>query len=389
MFCQSGIITHDVIAQLINWHHLDILEGLQLFETRSSWVVSFKALSAIVDSMKEGDECDVLSMHSQPNNGPVPDDNERDVLQSGGVIRDKSPNNRAEMLQMTQLDRAYDEMLIREVVTLADAKEIIEKISNRAISRRAVVQEYLTPLIDRGRMERVRRGLYVIGVPEASGELMFSTSQGMKKQSPDKFLIGAKIRERGFLSHHTALEVHGASQTFGWGTVYVSVSRKKRFRSFEYRGILYTPVSTKDPSTGISKVKHRGQEILVSTPERTFIDCLERVDLGGGWEEVLKGFSQLRLRDSAVLVKLLEERRNQTLIRRVGIMLDRFNEAISNYIYMSDFEKVRARLQALLKGRSLYIDRGLKDMTNAEMTHDREWRVYYPRNFWENYERGV
>lgn len=290
---------------------------------------------------------------------------------------------------MTQLDRVYDEMLIREVVTLNDARDIIERISNRAISSRAVVQEYLTPLIERGRIERVRRGLYVVGVPGVSGELMFPTSQGMKKQSPDKFLVGTKIRERGFLSHHTALEVHGASQTFGWGTVYVSVSRKRRFSPFEYRGVLYTPVSARDPSLGISKVKHRGQEIMVSSPERTFIDCLERVDLGGGWEEVLKGISQLRLRDSALFMQLLEERENQTLVRRVGLVLDRLNEAVSNFIYMYDIEKVRARLQDLLKGRSLYIDRGLKDVIKEEMAHDREWRVYYPRSFWENYERGV
>lgn len=328
-------------------------------------------------------------MYSSSNDEPTPEVRERGVLQSGDIIRAKCPNNRAEMLQMIQLDRVYDEMLIQEVVTIDDAKEIVERITNHTISNMYLVQEYLTPLIERRRMERVRRGLYVVGVPDEDGTLMFPTSQGMKKQSPDKFLIGSKIRERGFLSHHTALEVHGASQTFGWGTVYVSVSRKKRFSPFEYRGVMYTPISARNPSLGISKVKHRGQEIMVSSPERTFIDCLDRVDLGGGWEEVLKGISQLRLRDSTLFVQLLEERENQTLVRRAGLVLDRFNEAVSNFIYMRDIEKVRARLQDLLRGRSLYIDRGLKDMTDEEMTHNREWRVYYPRSFWDNYERGV
>lgn len=328
-------------------------------------------------------------MHSHPDNDPVSDVQEDELLQSGEVIRAKYPNNRAEMLQMTQLDRAYDQMLIKEVVTLEEAKEIIERISSRATSKRHVVQDYLTPLIDRGRMERVRRGLYVIGVPDESGTLMFPTSQGMKKQNPDKFLIGVKIRESGFLSHHTALEVHGASQTFGWGTVYVSVPRKKRFLPFEYRGVHYTPVSAKNPSLGVSRVKHRGQAVRVSTPERTFIDCLDRTELGGGWEETLKGISQLRLRDSELFVKLVTERNNQTLVRRVGLVFDRLNEAVSNYIYMHDIGWVRKELQGLLKGQSMYIDRVLKDTTKEEMTHNREWRIYYPHNFWDLYERGV
>jgi predicted transcriptional regulator of viral defense system len=296
--------------------------------------------------------------------------------------------NNSTVQQMTHLDSVYDRMLVKEVLTLNEIKTIVEGVINRKTSKQYISQAFLKPLINKGRIERIRRGLYAIGIPSKNGILLFPTTQGTRNQGPDKFLVASKIRSKGFLSHHTAIELHGVSQTMGWRVVYVSVLRNKRFVTFDYRGVEYTSVSTQSPDIGVSEIKQRGQPIRVSSPERTFIECLERPDLCGGWEEVLKSISQLRMTDPNLFLNIAKKKCNQTLIRRLGLILQRFNTH-SNYIILHEMDKVLLKLNELLYGRSIYLDRNMMNRKNERLVHDRHWRVYYPESFWDLYERGV
>ena len=139
---------------------------------------------------------------------------------------------------MTITDQLYQHMLTKEVVTLEEVTQVLANLLNKKVTSRYVIRGYLTSLRQRGVIEQVKRGLYIVGVPSSEG-LQFPTAQGIRIQAPDKFFIGSRIRPTGFLSHHSALEIHRASQTLGWKVVYVTTPHKRRFKSFSYRGINY------------------------------------------------------------------------------------------------------------------------------------------------------
>jgi len=46
---------------------------------------------------------------------------------------------------------------------------------------------------------------------------------------------------------------------------------------------------------GLETMDRHGQDVHVTSRERTFVDVLDRPDLGGGWEEVWRSLESLRL----------------------------------------------------------------------------------------------
>ena len=81
----------------------------------------------------------------------------------------------------------------------------------------------------------------------------------------------------------------------GWNKVNLCVLPHRRFSKLSYRGVTYAPVSVNDIEQGVITKKHKGQNIRVTSPERTFVDCIDNPVLGGGWEEVMKRFMESRL----------------------------------------------------------------------------------------------
>ena len=58
---------------------------------------------------------------------------------------------------------------------------------------------------------------------------------------------------------------------------------------------------------GLKKINHKNQKIIVSSPSRTFLDCIERPEYSGGWEECLKSLESLAGVKSNELKQLLDK----------------------------------------------------------------------------------
>lgn len=118
--------------------------------------------------------------------------------------------------------------------------------------------------------------------------------------------------------------------------------------------------------------------VPVTTKERTLVDCLRDLTLGGGLEELVRsagGFTSVSLRALADYLALLG---SPTLVARTGWLLDLFAEPWS-----LDADKVEALRGSLGKGTYQLVRHSQKQRFVAR------WRLYVPDDMpFEAWARG-
>ena len=166
----------------------------------------------------------------------------------------------------------------------------------------------LKQLTRSGQIVHVRKGLYEVVSPEQVG----------KKPVADKFLLARKVASPYCLVYHSALEIQGFANSALYNVVYVA--SPKQFRNFEYEGVKYRWVPRKNLD-GKEKTVWSTAQIVVSDRERTILDCLDRTDLAGGFEEVFKSLSSMANVNLDRLFHYAKEERKKALFHKLGLFL--------------------------------------------------------------------
>lgn len=263
---------------------------------------------------------------------------------------------------MTKLESLYHELLKKEVVTTEEIEDIASKILKNRTSFRYIYNEYLTKLKNSGKLLHPRRGLYVVVPPLKINDDSFK---------PDRYMIASKIQEPYYLGYHTALEVHGTAYS-DYNEVYVVVPPDKKFRKFEFKDITYRPVYSSNRTVGLQEIDHRDQSIVVSSPSRTFLDCIDRPDYSGGWEECLKSLESLSGIKSKDLKSILESMEKDILYRKTGLVLSLFND---NPYYEGILSQLEPYLKENIGSSPMYLSKGAKNELEDE------WKLYVPEGF--------
>jgi predicted transcriptional regulator of viral defense system len=165
---------------------------------------------------------------------------------------------------------------------------------------------------------RVARGLY-------------ASNLGVYRDAvPNALLVAAKAAPDAVISHHSALEAHGVAHS-PFRTVYYTTNR--RHAAFEFRGYRFlavaAPAALRRRASNERFVQRvRAGRVLVSatSPERTLVDCLHRMEFGGGLEEFLRsvgGFLNVRSEEVAAYVRELG---SPTLAARAGWLMSMMME---------------------------------------------------------------
>src|SRR5581483_2897389 len=77
-----------------------------------------------------------------------------------------------------------------------------------------------------------------------------------------------------------------------------------------------------NPRAGIITSKHLGQRVEVTSLERSFADCLDRLDLGPGFNETLEAFNATETAlDANAIADHVERLDSRICAARVGMML--------------------------------------------------------------------
>lgn len=262
---------------------------------------------------------------------------------------------------MDKTDRLYAFAMERKIVTSDELAQFAEEAFEK--NYQYLYIKYLRRLMTDGRLKRVRRGIYAaVNIYEK------------QRLPPDKYLIGVKLRRTYYLGWHTALELHGSAYS-AYNSCYVATPDNLKFRPFKYDNLSFRCIATKDLKTEVSTLKHLGQDIRISSPSRTFVECIYRPDLCGGYEEAVKSLDGLGGTTAKGILASLELYNKDSLYRAVGYFLEWMakNSPYYGHIKDRDFEKIRSNIGK----KPTYLMKCKKPKLIER------WNVYVPKNFEE------
>ena len=162
----------------------------------------------------------------------------------------------------------------------------------------------LKALTENGRIEKIKNGLYAT-VNSLTGDIFAS-----------RFEIASALFENACVAYHSALEFHGlGNQMFSE----VQVFTEKRYNPFMYNGLEYKFFSY-TAKGGIMRLEQNA-EIVVTDLERTVVDCIDRIDLAGGIEELVTALNCITHLDEQALLTYLKEYNKKFVYKKAGFLL--------------------------------------------------------------------
>ncbi|OGO93534.1 MAG: hypothetical protein A3F10_05780 [Coxiella sp. RIFCSPHIGHO2_12_FULL_42_15] len=195
-------------------------------------------------------------------------------------------------------------------------EEFANFMKERGIAHPASVRQQLSYYHKAGRLLHLRRMLYAV------------KPAGLETEDHwvDPYLIAAKASKESVLAYHTALELHNLAYTIFEELTYLCNHTKKsfQFQNQTYRSVIVPKslVMNKVSDTGILTIQHQGLEIKITNLERTIVDVLDRPDLAGGWEEVLRSLEHVIQINTDQLIKYTLLLNNAATVAKVGYYLE-------------------------------------------------------------------
>jgi len=173
-------------------------------------------------------------------------------------------------------------------------------------------------LVRRGWLQRVRRGTYLLNPSRHGPEALPDT---------DPLRIGRRLLEPYYFGFATAAELHGF---FPQASRVYYVVTTKRYVVPAHHAAQFRVVRTR-PSRffGTQTMHRRGETLVVSDPERTVLDCIERPELSGGMAGAAQilAFAKPRL-DWPRFAGYLGRFGNRSLVLRVGFLSERVRPSV-------------------------------------------------------------
>lgn len=241
-------------------------------------------------------------------------------------------------------EEIYRRLLSKKVVSFDEIIGEAEKVIGPK-NRRYIFLKYVKKLLEDGKLERIRRGLYCA----------LSPLEDKTKHAPDKFLVASKLREEYYLGYHTALEFYGCAYSH-FNEVQIAVKKRDRFDPFHHRGLDFRPVFVQNTHFEVDEREYSENVTRISSKERTFIDCLDRVKYSGGWEECLKSLQSQGGLNFQKLPKILENYDKDILRRKVGFVLDLLRDTSMFYEHLDT--QILSRLREEIPGEPRYMTEG-------------------------------
>lgn len=197
---------------------------------------------------------------------------------------------------------------------------------------------------------------------------LYASLDSMKSTNVSKYEIAAKVTPNGYIGYHSALEYYGlANQVYNA----VTICSDTRFNEFTFEGITYSHKSSFN-FTQVLLVK--GGLIRVTSLERTLIDCIDKIDLAGGIEEIMNALDSVHFLDESKLLAVLKSIDSIYLYQKVGYIFEQYR----SHIKLSDnfFDECKKHLTNQVK----YF---LKNEFN-NLKYNDTWRLIAPLTLFDS-----
>ena len=190
-----------------------------------------------------------------------------------------------------------------------------------AVGRRPedkVVTAMLAQHLQAGNIRRIARGVFA-SVPKHADAATWSV---------DRFLAASRLRLGGTIAYHSALELHGYAYTEGHDVQVIAEGEPGMFEAAGFACRFVRPPRGFAPPDGVTAVDRLGQEVRVTTIERTIVDLFDRYDLAGGAEELFNSLDLVVRVDASALVRYARALGKATAAGAVGFWLEREQERL-------------------------------------------------------------
>jgi len=188
----------------------------------------------------------------------------------------------------------------------------------------------------------------------------------------DAYLVASRLAPDAVLCHHTALELHGVAQSI---LQRLTVCTSRDLRPTVFQGMTFVgtppPRALRDRGAsqpGIMTVNRQGLDLRVTDLERSVVDCLDRLEISGGWEEVLRSLEHVRVLDTERAADYALALGRAATAAKLGLFLDSHREAL-----FVD-EAVLDRLRSALPRRPHVVER----RRGGRFRSVRAWRLSIP-----------
>jgi predicted transcriptional regulator of viral defense system len=215
--------------------------------------------------------------------------------------------------------------------------------------------------VKRDQATRLKHGLYA------------SNLGTYRDRVPNPLLVASKSAPGAVLAYHSALEAHGVAHTPA-RTLYFTADA--RIRSFTARGYRFRQVSAPRGAKQsarlaehVSRARVGDSLVAVTSRERTVVDCLARLDLAGGLEELLRsvgGFTTVSAQGVAEYTHMLA---SPTYAARAGWLVSMMRDE-----WHPADEPLEGMRRSLGRG-TFWLERR---RAGQEYVFVREWRLYVP-----------
>lgn len=164
-----------------------------------------------------------------------------------------------------------------------------------------------------GYVSRVRRGMYCVNniatsLPEVN-----------------KYQVASAITPTSYVAYHAAMEYHGLAHQLYYD---VSIGGEQSFNSFEFDGNSY---AFRNIATHIGvDTPIADSHVRVTNVERTVIDCIDRIDLCGGWEELVNCLRSVQYLREVELLAVLRAYNRIALYKKAGFLFEQLNMPVSD-----------------------------------------------------------
>jgi predicted transcriptional regulator of viral defense system len=191
--------------------------------------------------------------------------------------------------------------------TTVRASEIIELLGAEPAARKVIHN-----LIRKGWLVRLIGGRYLFVPPEHGPENLGENNV---------LAIASAVIEPSYVGWWAAASFHGLT-TQKPASVSVAVLRQMSPRIIEGSEIRFIKVHPRK-FFGSESYKVHGRDVVISSPAKTAIDCLDRPDLAGGPSEVVRILhAALRELNVQQLVQVAVQMQSTALLQRLGFVAD-------------------------------------------------------------------
>ncbi|MCD8295585.1 MAG: hypothetical protein LUE27_10145 [Clostridia bacterium] len=215
----------------------------------------------------------------------------------------------------------------------------------------------LKELLEDHRIEQLKKGMYATVDPMYDD--VFASAEE----------IGSALQERIYCAYHTAMAFYGLATQVYFIVQMASPDGASKCTVNETEYWTYG----NPHMDGVVEVLRHSAVVRVTDLERTVVDCMDRVDLAGGMEELRMALRGISFCNEEKLLKYLQMYNKKILYKKAGFLFSRIKPVyLSQHFYDVCKEHMSSRRDDI---------RGFKGAPYRDGEWNEEWRVYAANEF--------